>query len=75
MLKGVLEETGKALALLVVVGSLRYRWQLNGLLFGAAVGAGFAGFESAGYAFGAASSIDGRSRRSPCAASSRRPAR
>ena len=28
----------------------RYKWQLNGLLFGAAVGAGFAGFESAGYA-------------------------
>jgi protease PrsW len=58
MLKSVLAETGKALALLIVVGSVRYRWQLNGLIFGAAVGAGFAGFESAGYAFGAASSID-----------------
>jgi RsiW-degrading membrane proteinase PrsW (M82 family) len=33
-----------------MVRSRRYRWQLNGLLFGAAVGAGFAGFESAGYA-------------------------
>lgn len=50
MLTGVTEETGKALALLIVVREARYRWQLNGLLFGAAVGAGFAGFESAGYA-------------------------
>ncbi len=57
LLTGVLEETGKALALLIVVGNLRYRWQLNGLLFGAAIGAGFAGFESAGYAFNMASSI------------------
>ena len=37
---------------------MRYRWQLNGLLLGAAVGAGFAGFESAGYAFNLASSVD-----------------
>jgi RsiW-degrading membrane proteinase PrsW (M82 family) len=51
LLTGMGEETGKALALLLVVGSIRYRWQLNGLLFGSAVGAGFAGFESAGYAF------------------------
>lgn len=58
LLTGALEETGKMLALLIVVGNVRYRWQLNGLLFGAAVGAGFAGFESAGYAFNLASSID-----------------
>ena len=58
LLTGVLEETGKMLALLIVVGNVRYRWQLNGLLFGAAVGAGFAGFESAGYAFHVAASID-----------------
>jgi protease PrsW len=51
LLTGVGEETGKLLALLLIVGAVRYRWQLNGLLFGAAVGAGFAGFESAGYAF------------------------
>ena len=51
LLTGVGEETGKLLALLLIVSSTRYRWQLNGLLFGAAVGAGFAGFESAGYAF------------------------
>ncbi|MES1241860.1 MAG: PrsW family glutamic-type intramembrane protease [Acidobacteriota bacterium] len=50
MLTGVVEELGKALVLLLLVASPRYRFQLNGLLFGAAVGAGFAGFESAGYA-------------------------
>jgi RsiW-degrading membrane proteinase PrsW (M82 family) len=51
LLTGALEETAKALALLLIVGNRRYYWQTNGLLFGAAVGAGFAGFESAGYAF------------------------
>lgn len=51
LLTGVVEEVGKALVLLIIFGSLRYPYQLNGLLFGAAVGAGFAGFESAGYAF------------------------
>lgn len=51
MLTGVVEEVGKALVLLLLVGVVRYRYQLNGLLFGGAVGAGFAGFESAGYAF------------------------
>lgn len=47
---GIIEETGKALALLLVVTRPRYRWTLNGLLLGAAVGTGFAVFESAGYA-------------------------
>lgn len=47
---GIVEETGKALALLLVVTKSRYRWTLNGLLLGAAVGTGFAVFESAGYA-------------------------
>lgn len=51
LLVGVCEEAGKAVALLLLIRSPRYPWQLNGLLFGAAVGAGFAGFESAGYAF------------------------
>lgn len=51
MSAGLVEETGKAAALLLVVNKLKYRWMLNGLLFGAAVGAGFAAFESAGYAF------------------------
>ncbi len=46
----ILEESGKAATLLLVVNKLRYRWTLNGLLFGAIVGTGFAVFESAGYA-------------------------
>jgi RsiW-degrading membrane proteinase PrsW (M82 family) len=48
---GIVEEIGKAAALLLVINQRRYRWTLNGLLFGAAVGTGFAVFESAGYAF------------------------
>lgn len=49
---GPLEETTKLMALLFVARGRNYRYVLNGLLFGAAVGAGFAMFESAGYAFG-----------------------
>lgn len=51
MAAGIIEETGKGLALLLVVNQRRYRWILNGLLFGATIGTGFAIFESAGYAF------------------------
>lgn len=47
---GIIEESGKALTLLLVVRKPRFRWTLNGLLFGATVGTGFAVFESAGYA-------------------------
>ncbi|HEX7576801.1 MAG TPA: PrsW family glutamic-type intramembrane protease [Verrucomicrobiae bacterium] len=50
---GLIEEAGKVAALLLVVNKLKYRWLLNGMLFGAAVGAGFAAFESAGYAYSA----------------------
>jgi len=50
MSAGLVEESGKAATLLLVVNKLRYRWTLNGLVFGAAVGTGFASFESAGYA-------------------------
>lgn len=50
---GIIEETGKALTLLLVVNKARFRWTLNGLLLGATVGTGFAVFESAGYALGA----------------------
>ena len=56
---GIVEETGKLLAVVLVVRGNRYRYILNGLLFGAAVGAGFAIFESAGYAFRAL--LDNRS--------------
>lgn len=47
---GIVEETGKLLALLILYRRTRNRWILNGLLLGGAVGAGFAAFESAGYA-------------------------
>jgi RsiW-degrading membrane proteinase PrsW (M82 family) len=48
---GIIEELGKLAALVLIVRGPRYRYILNGLLLGAAVGAGFAAFESAGYAF------------------------
>ena len=48
---GLIEEAGKAAALLLVVNKIKFRWTLNGMLFGAAVGVGFAAFESAGYAY------------------------
>ncbi len=47
---GLAEEPGKLLALLTVTSIPKYKYRLNGLLFGAAVGTGFAAFESAGYA-------------------------
>jgi protease PrsW len=50
----VIEEPAKILILVLVVGKfVRYKWILNGLLLGSAVGAGFGAFESAGYAFDA----------------------
>lgn len=51
---GFIEESGKLAAVVFATRGLshvRYRYTLNGLLFGAAVGVGFAAFESAGYAF------------------------
>jgi RsiW-degrading membrane proteinase PrsW (M82 family) len=49
---GLIEEPAKLLIVVLLVGRYtRYRWVLNGLLFGAAIGMGFAAFESAGYAF------------------------
>ena len=50
---GIIEETGKLLTVIILARSVRQKYILNGLLFGAAVGAGFAIFESAGYAFNA----------------------
>lgn len=50
MSAGIVEEVGKAGALLLLINKTKYRYTLNGLLFGAAVGAGFSAFESAGYA-------------------------
>ena len=47
---GPIEEIGKLLALVFVARSMSYHYKLNGLLMGAAVGTGFAVFESLGYA-------------------------
>ncbi len=48
---GIVEELGKLAALVLIVRGTRYKYILNGMLFGAAVGTGFACFESSGYAF------------------------
>jgi RsiW-degrading membrane proteinase PrsW (M82 family) len=49
---GIIEESAKLLIVAMLMGKTRrYRWILNGLLFGAAIGTGFGAFESAGYAF------------------------
>ena len=50
---GIVEETGKLLAVVLLAGRSDKGFILNGCLFGAAVGAGFAAFESAGWAFAA----------------------
>lgn len=48
---GPVEEPAKVLAAVLIAGSMRNGRILTGLVFGAAVGAGFAAFESAGYTF------------------------
>ena len=48
---GPLEESAKVLAMVAVASAAKFRYKLNGLLVGAAVGTGFSAFESAGYAF------------------------
>ena len=49
---GVVEELAKAIIVFFILKhSIQYKYILNVLLIGAAVGAGFAAFESAGYAF------------------------
>ncbi|MFC3998323.1 PrsW family intramembrane metalloprotease [Nocardiopsis sediminis] len=50
---GVIEETVKLLALLFVARDMARRTPRDGLVLGAAVGFGFAAFESAGYALNA----------------------
>jgi RsiW-degrading membrane proteinase PrsW (M82 family) len=47
---GIVEEVAKLLTVVVVMRSARHPYILNGILFGATVGAGFACFETAGYA-------------------------
>ena len=48
---GFVEEVGKATVVILFINYLKTNKILNGLLIGAAVGAGFAVFESAGYIF------------------------
>lgn len=47
------EEPAKLAAVVLLTSRVRYPWTLNGMCLGAAVGAGFAAFESAGYALSA----------------------
>lgn len=47
---GIVEEVAKLLVVLWFLRNDKYNYIFNGLLIGAAVGAGFAAFESAGYA-------------------------
>jgi RsiW-degrading membrane proteinase PrsW (M82 family) len=49
MSAGIVEETGKLVAVAVIASRSRYRGTLNGLLIGAAVGTGFSVFETMGY--------------------------
>lgn len=52
MSAGVIEEVGKLLAVVFFTRKWKgFNWILNGVLFGAAIGAGFSAFESAGYVF------------------------
>jgi protease PrsW len=47
---GIGEEAAKLLVVVLVVRNVRYKYTLNGIVFGAAVGCGFAVLETAGYA-------------------------
>ncbi len=51
VLVGIIEETGKLLIAAWFIRRLHVHYILNGLLIGAVVGAGFASFETAGYAY------------------------
>jgi len=58
---GLIEEAVKLLALMLLTRGLRTRSMRDGVILGAAVGFGFAAFESAGYAFTALFTVDGLS--------------
>ncbi|MGE4486124.1 MAG: PrsW family intramembrane metalloprotease [Oscillospiraceae bacterium] len=49
ILVGFIEETAKVLTIIILMGRKNYKYMLNGMLIGAAVGTGFAVFESAAY--------------------------
>lgn len=48
---GFIEESAKLLVIIIFIKLINPKYILNGLLIGAAVGAGFSVFESAGYSF------------------------
>src|SRR4029077_5851859 len=48
---GIEERNVKLLAVILVARNLKYKYILNGIVFGAAIGCGFAAFETAGYSF------------------------
>lgn len=48
---GIEEEAVKLFAVILVARNLKYKYILNGIVFGAAIGCGFAAFETAGYSF------------------------
>ncbi len=50
ILVGIIEEVGKLAAVAIFIRKYKAKYILGGLLIGAAIGAGFAAFESAGYA-------------------------
>lgn len=51
IITGIIEEVGKLVVVAYFLKGRKEKYILNGLLLGAAVGAGFAVFETAGYAF------------------------
>lgn len=48
---GIEEESMKLAAVIIVARNLKHKYILNGIVFGAAIGCGFAAFETAGYSF------------------------
>jgi RsiW-degrading membrane proteinase PrsW (M82 family) len=58
---GLIEEAAKLVALMVLTRNLHTKSMRDGMILGAAVGFGFAAFESAGYAFTALFTVDGLS--------------
>ena len=48
---GPIEESAKLLTMMLFVRNSKYRYKLNGLLIGAAIGAGFAILETGGYVY------------------------
>jgi RsiW-degrading membrane proteinase PrsW (M82 family) len=58
---GLIEEAAKLAALMMLTRSMQTKSMRDGIILGAAVGFGFAAFESAGYAFTALFTVDGLS--------------